>query len=180
MCSSDLHKTPFGTVTNDFLEKLPDPKTPWPAPEAETTTAKADADAADAAKAAAKKKPSAKGNVPMSPYVAQLKARYDAYNSASGVSKSAGDAAEHDRKRAPGSAFSHSSRRVEKAAKRALTADELAKENDAYATHFLKPTLHALAAGLLAVRKPAAVVRAGDQITDTPMEVYLADRKSVV
>ncbi|KAH8058349.1 RNA binding-protein [Aureococcus anophagefferens] len=157
------HKTPFGTVTNDFLDALPDPSAPWPAP---------DPPGAAVDDGAGARRQPGKGNVPTLPYVAQLKARYDAYNAAAGV-RGAAVAAGAAAKRPPGSAFSHSSRRVERPAKRALALDEVAAENDAYATHFLKPTLHALSSAVvLAVDRPKPIVAPDDAVAHTPMSLF--------
>ena len=68
-------KTPFGTLTNDYVEKLPEPRQPWPPPPSST------AQAVVPPPLPPKK---ATVSVPVSPYVAQLKARYDAYNAAGG------------------------------------------------------------------------------------------------
>jgi len=161
------HKTPFGTVTNDFLDALPDPSAPWPAPDPPGAAVDDGAPGTSAPPRAP-----GKGNVPMSPYVAQLKARYDAYNAAAGV-RGAAVAAGAAAKRPPGSAFSHSSRRVERSAKRALALDEVAAENDAYATHFLKPTLHALSSAVvLAVDRPKPIIAPDDAVAHTPMSLF--------
>ncbi|KAH8097862.1 RNA binding-protein [Aureococcus anophagefferens] len=132
------HKTPFGTVTNDFLDALPDPSAPWPAPDPPGAAVDDGAPGASAPPAPGK------GNVPTSPYVAQLKARYDAYNAAAGV-RGAAVAAGAAAKRPPGSAFSTAA----------------------------APTLHALSSAVvLAVDRPKPIVAPDDAGAHTPMSLF--------
>ncbi len=157
-------KTPFGTLTNDYVEKLPEPRQPWPPPPS-------------AAQPAVQPPPlppkKATVSVPVSPYVAQLKARYDAYNAAGG--KPAPVKATSEAERAPGSAFSLASRRSERPAKAPrLTGDLLDEENRLYAANVLKPSLLSLSAAFLAVPRPTPAVDASDPVKATPMETFLA------
>jgi len=157
-------KTPFGTLTNDYVEKLPEPRSPWPPPPSATV-------AVVAPPPGPPKK--ATVHVPLSPYVAQLKARYDAYNAAGGKPVLVAEAATDER--APGSAFSLASRRSERQAKAPkLSGDVLDAENALYAEHVLKPSLLSLSAAFLAVPRPAPAVDASDPIKATPMESFLA------
>ena len=157
-------KTPFGTLTNDYVEKLPEPRQPWPPPPSST------AQAVVPPPLPPKK---ATVSVPVSPYVAQLKARYDAYNAAGGKPTVAKETDTVER--APGSAFSLASRRSERPAKAPrLQGDVLDEENRLYAANVLKPSLLSLSAAFLAVPRPAPAVDASDPVKATPMETFLA------
>jgi len=157
------HKTPFGTLTNDFLEKLPDPKPPWEKP---PPPAQADAENADPGDAATDPHAAKPAAVPMSPYVAQLKARYETYRAAVPVAKRP--------KRTLGDLYSLYSDRTSRPAKRPLTADEINRENHAYTTDFLARTLTILSSGLLLpLDPPKPLADHYDHFTDTPMAAYM-------
>lgn len=152
------HRTPFGTVTQDFLEDLPDLDVPWQ-PATHQATAAVEKKQAEAARL-----------VPASPYVAQLKARYRAYRSH--IDHSPSSQKDDHKKRSGGDANSFYSTRSSRPCKRRpLTNEEIEAENDLY-VEFLSDTLPIFNSGIILPTGPTPSISdlyQGDAITDTDM-----------
>lgn len=176
------HKTPFGSLTNDYVDVLPEPRRPWekPAPSASTAAAARKQENALHDELPAPRLTAAKtAIVPMSPYVAQLKARYEAYRSAAGIPPNARPNPDASAQRPeidaePGDRYSHYSTRTSRPAKRPLTLDEIHIENHLFANKFLLTNLPILASGvLLPMQPPLPLADHFGHYTDTPMAAYL-------
>lgn len=166
------HRTPFGAITNDFLETLPDPRPIWEKPQRPPLRDEPRLEEVGPPPRLAKT-----ANVPMSPYVAQLKARYEAYRNAAETapaSKRRRPSDDVDARAPPGDRYSHYSKRTSRPAKRRLTPDDVHRENFAFANDFLLKTLTILASGvLLPLKRPLPLAAHYDAYADTPMAAYV-------
>ncbi|KAJ8604303.1 hypothetical protein CTAYLR_002538 [Chrysophaeum taylorii] len=166
-------KTPFGALTNDFCADLPEPRQPWakhpndqPAPKLEEEEEEEEEGVPPVPPRLATKA----ATVPMSPYVAQLKARYEAYVAA--AAKPSPRTATSD---IPGDRYSFYSTRTSRPAKRPMTEDEVHVDNHNFVHKFLKKTLALLASGVvLPLPAPRPLAAHYDHAADTPMAAYVA------
>lgn len=165
------HRTPYGALTCDFIDDLPEPKPVWTVDKKPPPSDAVNNDAVPSQEA-----PVVPAVVPVSPYVAQLKARYETYAAAARDPPKPPLSTAPKDEELPGDCYSHYSTRTSRPCKRAMSLDDRRAEDHLFTTKFLRRTLSALTSGLvLPLETPKPLHELYDHITDTPMAAYVKE-----